>query len=94
MKRKPGRPKFTSNDTLLPPESPRTSRSSTIAYNRNLCIICEEDRGPTHFVRFDSTGKRMFDVAKVLSDKGFVIRMNSISCASDAVANDVRYHWT
>ena len=59
-----------------------------------LCIICQEDRGPTHFVRFDSTGKRMFDVAKVLSDKQFIIRMNSISCASDAVANDVRYHLT
>ena len=33
----------------------------------------------------------MFDVAKVLSDKGFVIRMNSILCASDAVANNVRH---
>ena len=92
MKRKPGRPKLISKETLLLPESPRTSRSSTIAYNRNLYIICQEDRGPTHFVRFNSTGKRMFDVAKVLTDKRVDIRMNSIPCASDAVANDVRYH--
>ena len=34
MKWKPGCPKLTSNKTLIIPESPRTSRSSTIAYDR------------------------------------------------------------
>ena len=35
---------------------------------------------------------KFLDVTKQLEDKSFYIRLNSISSASDAVANDVIYH--
>ena len=43
-------------------------------------------------VEFKTTGEKMLYVAKKLPDQGFFIRMNSIPNASDAVANDVKYH--
>ena len=77
---------------LLPSESPRSSRSSTTPYNRDYCIICQKGGGSTHLVTFMKTGSNMRDVAKHLADKGFFIRLNSISSANDAVASDARYH--
>ena len=39
-----------------------------------------------------SPGHNMHKVAEQLSDKSFFRRLNSISAANDATANDVQYH--
>ena len=36
--------------------------------------------------------KKMFEVAKYLTEKDFFLRLNTIPHAEDAVANDVEYH--
>ena len=38
------------------------------------------------------TGKNMLDVASRLTDKSFLLRLNSINASEDAIANDVKYH--
>ena len=43
-------------------------------------------------VAYLEMGASMLNVARKLAEPGFFIRMNSISSASDAVANDVMYH--
>ena len=45
-----------------------------------------------HVVQTKETGKLMLLVSEKLSDKGFFRRLNSISSAADALANDVMYH--
>ena len=38
------------------------------------------------------TGKLIFSVANKISNKDFLLRLNSIPNPEDGVANDVRYH--
>lgn len=68
-------------------------RSNCEVYNRIFCVICqEEEEGKLCQVECKETGKRMLEVAKMLQDKSFLLRLNSIPNANDAVANEVRYH--
>ena len=55
-------------------------------------MICQEEGGKLRKVAVKSTGKRMLDVAKCLSNKDFFIQFNTIPLAEDAIANDVEYH--
>ena len=55
-------------------------------------MICQKEGGQLRKVAVKSSGKRMLDVAKCLSNKGFFLRLNTILLAEDAIANDVEYH--
>ena len=73
-------------------EEARLLRSQSTPYDKDSCIICQIPGGLLHKVEFQKTGKNMENVAKQLSDKGFYRRLNTISSAPDAIANDVQYH--
>ena len=74
-------------------EVQRTTRSSKIiSYNKELCIICQNRGGKLRKVEFLQTGKNMHEVAKMITNKDFFLRLNTIPNAEDAVANDVVYH--
>ena len=55
-------------------------------------MICQKEGGKLRKVAVKSTGKRMLDVAKCLSNKDFILRLNTIPLAEDAIANYVEYH--
>ena len=55
-------------------------------------MICQKEGGKLRKIAVNSTGKRMLDVAKFLSNKDFFLRLNTIPLAEDAIANDVEYH--
>ena len=73
-------------------EETLTTRSTSSFFDKALCIICQCPGGVLNRVEFKATGHDMFDVSSKLSDKTFFHRLNSISIAVDAVANDVIYH--
>ena len=89
IKRMPGRPSSSVENDYAPSKG---LRSQAIPYSRDLCVICQSVGGKTHNVEYMKTGVKMFEVAKELSDQGFYRRLNSIPDATDAVANDVKYH--
>ena len=70
----------------------RTLRSQSVHYDRELCIICQRPGGICRTVEFLETGWSMLHVAEKLENKSFFLRLNTIPNASDAVANDVKYH--
>ena len=89
-RRKAGRPSLVAknrehNESL-------TTRSKTQPFDKSACVICQKPGGELHEVTFDSTWENMLSVSKKLEDKSFFCRLNSISHAEDAVANDVLYH--
>ena len=94
-KRKAGRPAVTSS-TIATATSvdAQQLRSQSGTYHKECCIIClqpylgKDSRKVAHL----EMGASMLNVARKLAEPGFFIRMNSISSASDAVANDVMYH--
>ena len=49
-------------------------------------------RGPLHKVAYTLTGESMLNFAHKMNDPGFLIRLNVVPNAADAVANDVQYH--
>ena len=55
---------------------------------------CQKDKRnqKLHQVEFKVTGDQMLAVASQLVDKSFFRRLNTISIANDAIANDVIYH--
>ena len=65
-----------------------TSRSNSVPYNKENCIICEVNGGIVHRVQCIKTGQRMLEVAKKLEDKVFFLCLNSMPNAADAVATD------
>ena len=68
-------------------------RSSSSPYNCELCIICQSnDKNNLRNVMLKATGIKMLKIVRNIKDKDFYIRLNSISDATDAVANDVKYH--
>ena len=89
-----GRPGKRSSDIVVESVSKRLRSSSGAIYNKDLCVLCQEERPKSslHTVEFLEMGTRMFEVARNLSDKTLFIRLNSISAANDGIANDVRYH--
>ena len=50
-------------------------------------MICQKESGQLRKVAVKSTGKRMLNVAKCLSNIGFFLRLNTVP-----LANDVEYH--
>ena len=93
IKRKAGRPSLNlsvaSNEEDL---EGLTTRSRSESYDKNLCIICQNHGGKLHCVQTKTTGNTMLEVSEKLSEKSFFRRLNSISAANDAFANDVMYH--
>ena len=81
-----------SSEEPVEEHSRKKLRSRTKVYNKNACIICQQEGGKLHRAEFLETGSRMFKVAELLPDKSFFIRMNTIPNSRDAVANDVKYH--
>ena len=71
--------------------SVKCTRSKYSLYRKELCVICQKEGGKLRKVAVKSTGKRMLDVAKCLSNKDFFLRLNTIPLAEDAIANDVEY---
>ena len=69
-----------------------TTKSKTQPFNKSACVICQKPGAKLHEVMFDSTGENMLSVSKKLEDKSFFHRLNSISHAEDAVANDALFH--
>ena len=55
-------------------------------------MICQRTGGKLHLAQTKEISKLMFSVPEKLSGKGFFRRRNSISSASDAIANDVICH--
>ena len=68
----------------------KCTRSSL--YRTELCVICQKEDGKLRKVAVKSTSKRMVDVAKRLSSKGFFLRLNRMPLTEDSIANDVEYH--
>ena len=91
VKRKAGRPSLNNSHALEECEG-LTTRSSGVPYMKEICIICQKQGGKLHRVEFKTTGQNMFQVSKMLTDKSFFMRSNTITSAEDAVANDVLYH--
>ena len=77
--------------TSEPVDTKRELRSSSIGYDKQLCIICQEKGGKLRNVMYKEMGVKMIRVAKTMEDKSFFIRLNTIPNAHDAVANDVSY---
>lgn len=92
MKRKAGRPSLCATDDKEEEEEVRSTRSKVTPYDKTMCIICQTPGGKCRKVQFLQTGERFLEVANKLDDKGFYMRLNSITSASDAVANDTIYH--
>ena len=92
-----GRPTSILNEPSLQTEtacSTKSLRLSTEPYIKTLCINCQKRKTSenTHKVKTTRKGLRMLQVAKVIEDKGFFIRLNTIPNLEDAFANDVIYH--
>ena len=90
IKRKAGRPSL--NLSVAGNEEGLTTRSRSESHDKTLCIICQTPGGKLHRVQTKTTGNSMLEVSEKLSEKSFFRRLNSISTASDANANDVMYH--
>ena len=88
-KQKTGRPSL--NNALEECEG-LTTRSSGLPYMKDICIICQKQCGKLHWVEFKTTGQNMLQVSKMLTDISFFRRLNTITSAEAAVANDVLYH--
>ena len=88
-KQKTGRPSL--NNALEVCEG-LTTRSSGLPYMKDICIICQKQGGKLHWVEFKTTGQNMLQVSKMLTDISFFRRLNTITSAEAAVANDVLYH--
>ena len=73
-----------STSTEQPATRSREMRSKSIAYDKSLCIICQEQGGTLRKVMLKETGRKMLSASK----------LNTIPNADDAVANDVLYHLT
>lgn len=88
----------TEDDTMVPEFEVEVDRkllrSSTEPFRKEECIICQTGKevGTLHRVQKMVIGKRMLEVAKLLPKKSFLLRLNEIPNAEDAVANDVQYH--
>ena len=67
-------------------------RSNVNPYNSELCVICQSEGGKLHKVMTKANGQQMFNIATNLKDNSFLVRLNTPSDATDAVANDVQYH--
>ena len=59
---------------------------------KGTCIICQKQGGKLHRVEFKTIGQNMLQVSKILTDKSFFRRLNTITSAEHTVANDVLYH--
>ena len=92
VKRKAGRP--SSSTTQVEKDDPLTTRSKVEVSDRKLCIICQTT-GARSLTRSElkETVIPMLKESKKLVDKSFFLRMNSITNAEDAVANEVVYHY-
>ena len=88
VQRKAGRPSLNPNKIKDNGEA-LTTRSKTAHYDKMLCIICQKKGGKLHLVQTKETGSLMLTVSEILLDKSFFRRLNNITSASDAVANDV-----
>ena len=80
------------NNTVSIEFEPKPLRSQSIIYDKNSCIICQQSGGPLHKVAYTQTGESMLNVAQKINDPGFLIRLNSVPNAADAIANAVQYH--
>ena len=91
VKHKPGRPSLST--IQVEKDEPLTTRSKVEVFDRKLCFICQT-RGARSLTRVESkeTGIHMLKVSEKLVDKSCFRRMNSITNAEDAVANEVVYH--
>ena len=67
------------------------TRSKLDNCDKTLCIICRQPGGYLCKVEFKHIGRAMLSVAEKLTDKSFLIRLNTITQADVAIANDM-YH--
>ena len=90
LRPKKGRPSLDEN----PANEGRRTRSTSEPYIKSNCVICQKanGKGKLHKVETKETGDLMLSVASKLYDKSFFRRLNTISTASDVIANDVLYH--
>ena len=72
--------------------TPKRLRSGASPYDSGLCIICQNKGGWLHKVMTKEKGRKMLEVAQKHIDKSFVVRLNTLTDPTDAVANDVQYH--
>ena len=91
-----GRPTSVPNEPCLQTEtaySNKSLRSSTEPYIKTLCMVCQKRNtaADTHKVKTTRKVLRMLQVAKEAEDRGFFIRLNTISNPEDAFASDVIY---
>ena len=70
----------------------KCTRSKSSLYRKELCVICQKERGELRKAAVKLTGKHMLDVAKGLFNTDFFLRLNTIPLAEDAIANYVEYH--
>ena len=59
---------------------------------KDICIIYQKQGGKVHQIEFKTTGQNMLQVSKMLTERSFFRRLNNITSAEDAMANDVLYH--
>ena len=87
------RPSFKQGNPLGYEKLPILRRFQSETYNKKLCIICQiKNKNILHCIQTLQMGDKVIFVAQKLSNKGFYRRLNVISAAYDAPANDVIYH--
>ena len=80
VKRTAGRPSLNNSNALEECEY-LTTRSRAVPYMKDICIICQKQGGKLHRVEFKTTGQNMLQVSKMLTDKLFSRRLNTITSA-------------
>ena len=70
-------------------------REFSLKHKIRNCIICQiENKNILHCIQTLQMGDKMLFVAQKPSNKGFYRRLDVISAAKDAPANDIMYHNT
>ena len=89
------RSSFKQGNQLEYEKLPMLRRLQSETYNKKLCLICQiENKNILHCIQTLQMGDKTLSVAQKLCNKGFYRRLNVISAANDASANDVMYHNT
>lgn len=102
LSRTPGRPSLESRSTPSPkpsktPEVPkRISRTSTAAYNKELCFFCQtyDEKQSVHAIQTENRGTQLCHFVKKCENNLYKVYLNSAIKPEDALSIDVKYHRT
>ena len=102
LSRTPGRPSLESRSTPSPkpsetPEVPkRKSRTSTAAYNKELCFFCQthDEKQSVHAIQTENRGTLLCHFVKKCENDLYKVYLSSAIKPEDALSIDVKHHRT